>query len=368
LRRRDVLARRLAAGLATCALLAGGFLVYRAASHHNPAPPSSPLATFRVPGSKLVTAVAFSGDGKTLATANCTSECTTLGPTSDGNVDLFNLTTGNRTATLTDPGNGNLITAIAISPDGNTLATADIHGATYLWNTITDSITATLPNPHKKDVVSGLAFSPDGATLATSDYGGTTYLWNTTTDTISATLTNPGNNNQVTYVAFSPNGKALTTGEFDGATNLWNTATDTINATLTDPGNSGIVVDAAFSPDGKTFAAVLAGNHSTTELWNIATGDITGRLHDPGSHAQSVAFGPDGKTLATADTNGKTYLWNTTTGTITATLTNPGHYRVQDVLLFSAIRSVAFSPNGKTLGTANLGNSTYIWNMTWFSP
>lgn len=358
-----------AVGLATCALLAGGFLIYRAAAHPSPAPPTSPQGRFRAPGSKLVTAVAFSPDGRTLVTANCTSKCTAINFASDGNADLFNIATGKRTATLTDPGIANAIAAIAISPDGNTIATSDQHGTTYLWNTTTDSITATLVSPRKKDPLSDLAFSPDGKTLATSGTGGTTYLWNTTTDSIIVTLRKPGQNNDVTYVAYSPDGRTLATSTLGGTTYLWNTATHTITATLTDPGNTGIVLDAAFSPDSKTFAAILAFEHSTTYLWNISTGKITARLHDPGSHAQSVAFSPNGKTVATADANGSTYLWNTATGALTGTLTSPARRHIKHVsLIVMLIRSVAFSPDGKALATANLGNSTFIWNMTWLNP
>ncbi len=68
----------------------------------------------------------------------------------------------------------------------------------------------------------------------------------------------------------------------------------------------------------------------------------------------STAFSPDGKTLATADAAGVTYLWDIPARSLVATLPDPGK---------QAVNSTAFSPDGKTLATADAAGGTYLWGI-----
>jgi WD40 repeat protein len=71
----------------------------------------------------------------------------------------------------------------------------------------------------------------------------------------------------------------------------------------------------------------------------------------------SVAFSPDGKILATADLNGGAYLWDVATGHRIATLSGPSPDSNVET------SSVVFSPNGKIVAAANQDGVTYLWGI-----
>ncbi len=138
-------------------------------------------------------------------------------------------------------------------------------------------------------------------------------------------------------------------------------------ATLASPGTSiGGVSSVAFSPDGKTLAA--ANDDGDVYLWDVATARLAATLANPASTGvNAVAFSPNGRTLAAAGANGSVCLWDLADDRITATLTNPA----SAFGFGSSVLSVAFSPDGKTLAvgpnersSSSVGGTTYLWNVT----
>jgi serine/threonine protein kinase len=160
-------------------------------------------------------------------------------------------------------------------------------------------------------------------------------------------LPSPYRGNGVLSLAFSPSGSTLAIAASDLC--LWDIpATGCATASGLTVANS-----VAFSPDGKT---VAVGNiNGGIGLVSLATLTATATLTDPGSKGvESVAFSPDGKILAAGDFNGSTYLWDIATRMLTATLTDPDSRGVD---------SVAFSPDGKTLAAGDSDGSIYLWNI-----
>ncbi|MEU5837326.1 caspase family protein [Streptomyces diacarni] len=110
------------------------------------------------------------------------------------------------------------------------------------------------------------------------------------------------------------------------------------------------VTSVAFSPDGPTVAT--NGGYGNARLWNMETEKNTRTLTNLGN-VFSVAFSPDGEILATGGDNHKAELWNAKTGKRLHTLT--GHS--------DAVASVAFSPQGKTLATGGHDGEVRLWNV-----
>jgi hypothetical protein len=98
--------------------------------------------------------------------------------------------------------------------------------------------------------------------------------------------------------------------------------------------------------------------YSLTRSAPPASSPLRATLTPRGGQVESVAFSPDGKTLAGGDQIGRTYLWSTATGKVSTTFTVPGG-KVADSLVYSA----AFSPDGKTLAIGDADGNAYLWRV-----
>ncbi|KAM9874159.1 hypothetical protein BJF96_g573 [Verticillium dahliae] len=269
-----------------------------------------------------VNAVAFSPDGKTLASAS-----------GDHMVLLWDATTGAHRQTL--KGHSDSVYAIAFSPDGKTLASASRDHTVRLWDAATSAHQQTLKG--HSSWVYAIAFSPDDKTLASASGDHMVLLWDATTGAHLQTL--EGHSDSVYAIAFSPDGNTLASASRDHTVRLWDATTGAHRQTL--KGHSDSVYAIAFSPDGKTLASA-SGDH-TARLWDATTGMHRQTLEGHSGSVRAVAFSPDSKKLASASNDNTVQLWDATTGTHQQTL--KGHS--------SWVYAITFSPDDKALLSAD---------------
>ncbi len=249
---------------------------------------------------------------------------------------------------------------MAFSPDCGTIAVA---ASELLWKVSTRSYAVRLLDTRTGELKweqkgtgawpQSVAFSPDGATLACGN--GEALVFDTRTGKLKKAL-KPVTSSGIT-VAFSPDGRTLAGAGSDtagvavgalgasGRVTLWDVPTGTVLRTLEGPTERARRV--AFSPDGRTVVAGGTGpakkpgdllsnrrtpkKASEVRLWDVATGNLIWTMEGESEAVFSLAFSPDGRSLAFCD-QGYVYIIDAVTGRLKQiVMETVTRYRVWDL-------------------------------------
>jgi eukaryotic-like serine/threonine-protein kinase len=313
--------------------------------------------------------VAFSGDSKLLASAENYSK----NQVARWGVKVWEVATGRERAFL--KGHTGPVSSIAFSADGKTLASGDLHPEVFfrprnrapdyrasnpaeikLWDVATGWERASLRG-HRDGVLS-MAFSADGKTLVAGsgdprslnnqDRPGEIRVWDVVTG-----VTRWRHTSHVTSVALSGDGKLVASGSWDKTVKLWEAATGQLKATLR--GHSGPVTTVAFSGADNLLVSgsAVEGNPDSGEirLWDAVTGQEKAVLMGQTPGVSFVAFSRDGKRLASWSWDNTIRLWDAPP---------PGQEKATLKRHAGPVRSVAFSGDGKLLVS---GSTVYDRSM-----
>ena len=276
--------------------------------------------------------VAVSPDGSLFAAAD-----------NSGTIGLFRTKTGERIHTL--EGHSRYVLALTFSADIRTIASGSRDGSIRIWEVASGEKIHTFAEHYGN--FSCFSASADGKTIVSVGRDRNVCLWDATSGKLQKIINRKGISH-VIDIALSADGKTIVF-EGSGGIGLWDTETGTRKQTL--KWFFGDLWSVAFSPDGRTIAG--GNNTKTLYVWDADTGDKKHVINEHKANVIDVAFSPNSKTIVSVGQDRTVRLWDTETGEQKKVINIPEN----------SVFNVAFSPDGKTFTTVNYTDKIHLWDV-----
>jgi WD40 repeat protein len=255
-------------------------------------------------------------------------------------------------------GNSRLISAVAFSGDGRRVITGGADSPARVWDAATGAPVATLST----GPVTLVALNPDGQRALTTS-GNNAVVWDTSQQRTVSTLS--GHDKPIALASFAPDGQSALTAAIDGSVRLWDVATGRARSELhaADPrlppvGSSRIEqplfaltgFTASGSPPGGDRLFAL-GEGAVVRVWDVAARQVVSVLRGHTSDVTSVAFDGRGRFVATSSDDRSVRIWEARTGRAVAVLR--GHR--------DFVNAAAFAPDGTVIGSGGFDETALIY-------
>jgi len=248
--------------------------------------------------------------------------------------------------------------AVAFSQDGKLLATAT-PDAFEVWDIAANKIIATTSPVQDRFVQDGenvqhgeisMAFSPDAKTVA---IGSTSIKLFPVGGGDSQEIKVPIEKGvPIRAVAFSPDGKWIAEGSDEKSPRIYEVSSGKTVISLPPEARGTFPRAVAFSPDGKMFAAAYQGSNRGLRVWDMPDGKERKGIEDTGGTVTDVAFTPDSKTVAACRPDEGVFLYDVTTGN-----------KIGTIAAGKSTRAIAISGDGALLATAELTPLVELWDL-----
>jgi WD40 repeat protein len=314
-----------------------------------------PAQGFEIGPNQWINSVAFSGDGRSILAEGFTKPGSLT-------ISSWDIATGRKLHAFSAKESIVDIDGGPFSPDRRTLATIknDVgytqHTLILLWDVATGKQLRRLEG--HIDNINDVEFSSDGRMLVSGSKDQTVRLWDFATGKQLKMMQDT--NGVASAVAVSSDGHTLATagdnspsgesevGDTVNTIELWDSTSGQITQTLSR--QKYWTSSLAFSPDGHTLASACWDD--TVTLWDVATGKALRSISGLADLPTELAFSPDGHTLAISNGDDTVQLRDVATGQLLQTL--KGHT--------DQVLSIAFSADGKTIATGAYDNTIKLWD------
>ncbi len=332
------------------------------------------LATLESTTKRMATGLAFSADGKALASWE--EGVLRLWSVPDGQlkatvdighertdgwgIQALALDPGGRVVTLADNDAGQVsfwqVSGLAVAQGENDRPGATPTGGAAAPMTEGPASISSVLSPVSQPALRGylnpmmqLAFTPDSRRLLTVELGGRAWLWDLATGAPRAVLSCPGSSASgplMAGAALADDGSTILTTCPDGKAVVWDTAGEQVVSTMGGGPSYTQPYPPALSPGG-TYLATAA--EKKVVLWSLHDGSLAYSFDVP-SDAVDLTFSPDGSLFAAGLESGQLYLWRVAGGELLGAV---------DTGLPWVLSSVALSPDGKVVAVAGGNAAVY---------